>query len=137
MKTNIKSLIIKLIVILSVTIILSSISIKVLANNNFNIDFSSEKTDVDQLVDKGATTVVTVLRIASIAIAIVVLLVIAMKYMISAPGDRADIKKHAVAYVVGTFILFSAMQIIAILVDISNTAFSGTQEGAVSTSGGN
>ena len=59
-----------------------------------------------------------------------------MKYMISAPGDRADIKKHAVAYVIGTFILFSAMQIIALLVNISNEAFKGAPTGPASTSGG-
>ncbi len=139
MKANTKSLIIKLVVILSVSIILSSIAIITLAdgNGNFELNYSSgDSTKVDTLVNNGAATVVSVLRIASIAISVVVLLIISMKYMISAPGDRADIKKHAVAYVIGTFILFSAMQIIALLVNISNEAFKGAPTGPASTSGG-
>ena len=32
------------------------------------------------------------------------LIVLAMKYMMSAPGERADIKKHAVVYVVGAVV---------------------------------
>lgn len=129
MKTNIKPVVIKLTVILSVVIILCSIAIKALGTENPNFDINQfeeerDQTQVHTLVNNTASTVVAVLRIASIAISIVILLVIAMKYMVSSAGDRADIKKHAVAYVVGTFILFSAMQIIAILVDISNKAFS-------------
>ena len=41
--------------------------------------------------------------------------------MISSPGDRADIKKHAVAYVIGAFVLFGVTGILGVLVDLSNT----------------
>lgn len=117
-------------IILSLLIVISFISFSASVygegNDNFKTNqFSApEETKVDDLVNNSAETVVAVLRVVSVAIAIVVLLVIAMKYMISAPGDRADIKKHAVAYVVGTFILFGATQIIALLIDIANNNFS-------------
>ncbi len=90
-------------------------------NDNFNTNqFSNTiSTKADDLVNDTAGTVIAVMRIVSVAIAIVVLLVISMKYMISAPGDRADIKKHAIAYVIGTFILFGATEIIALLIKVA------------------
>ena len=47
------------------------------------------------------------------------LLVIAMRYMTSAPGDRADIKKHAIAYVIGAVILFGVPAILGLLVEVA------------------
>ncbi len=69
-------------------------------------------------VGKIRDTVVTVTRIISSTIALVMLLVLGMKYMASAPGDRADIKKHAVVYIVGAFILFALPGIIDLLIDV-------------------
>lgn len=69
-------------------------------------------------IGKIRDTVVTVTRIISSTIALVMILVLGMKYMASAPGDRADIKKHAVVYIVGAFILFAIPGIIGLLIDI-------------------
>ena len=85
-------------------------------------DSGSETPEtVKNLVNQSTGTAIDIVRTVSVSIAVVVLLVIAMKYMISSAGDRADIKKHAVAYVIGTFVLFAATQIILALVEISNT----------------
>ena len=35
--------------------------------------------------------------------------------MMAAPGDRADIKKHAVVYVVGAVVLFASTGILSII----------------------
>lgn len=115
-----------LIVIFSIslmTIVYSS------GNNNFKTDQFSDKisTKADDLVNDTAGTVIAAMRIVSIAIAIIVLLVISMKYMISAPGDRADIKKHAIAYVIGTFILFGATEIISLLIKIAENDISASE----------
>lgn len=126
----------KLIVLLLISMLIISMSTVVRAddtqtqtqssNGNFDVssfDSGAQATKVDDLVNDASETVVAVMRIASVAISIVILLVIAMKYMISSAGDRADIKKHAVAYVVGTFILFAATQIIALLIDLADDLF--------------
>lgn len=76
---------------------------------------SSKATD---MVSKSAQVSIETARIVSGAIALIVLLVIAMKYMLASPGDKADIKKHAVAYVIGAFVLFSVTEIITILIEI-------------------
>lgn len=69
-------------------------------------------------VGKIRDVVVTITRIISATIALVTILVLGMKYMTSAPGDRADIKKHAVVYIAGAFILFALPGIISVLIDI-------------------
>ena len=87
--------------------------------DNFNVNaFDSGGADagnVKNLIDNGAATAISVARTVCAAIALIVLFVIAMKYMMSAPGDRADIKKHAVHYVIGAAILFGASGILTII----------------------
>ena len=61
------------------------------------------------------TTVITIARVIGVAVAIVMLLVVAMKYMAAAPGEKADIKKSAVVYVVGAIILFAVTGILGII----------------------
>lgn len=114
-----------------VIILISMLLISVLNNicfaegsGEFNLEAfegTSESTpaSVKNLVKNTTGTAIAIARTVSVAIAVVVLLVIAMRYMISSAGDRADIKKHAVAYVIGTFVLFAATQIIIALVDIA------------------
>lgn len=60
-------------------------------------------------------TIITSIRIIGIAVAIVMLLAVAMKYMTAAPGDKADIKKSAIQYVVGAVVLFGVVGILGII----------------------
>ena len=59
--------------------------------------------------------IITVTRTVATGIAVIMLVVLAMKYMIAAPGDRADIKKHAVVYVIGAVVLFASSGILGII----------------------
>lgn len=80
-------------------------------------DFEGE-SKVDNIATKSAATVINIVRVGAATIAVVMLFVLAMKYMTSSAGDRADIKKHAIAYVVGAFILFGAVGILGVLNEI-------------------
>ena len=88
--------------------------------------------NVDQFDDKGDTTVsgkaisimgaiIDVIRIVATGVAIIMIIAVAMKYMTAAPGDRADIKKHAVPFVVGAVVLFGATGILTIIKDFAGT----------------
>lgn len=122
---------IKKIRICSIIILISILFISIFYNicfaeekGEFNLSAFENSSDatpdsVKNLVKNSTGTAIAIARTVSVAIAVVVLLVIAMRYMISSAGDRADIKKHAVAYVIGTFVLFAATQIIIALVDIA------------------
>lgn len=54
-------------------------------------------------------------RVVGSGIAVLILMVIGCKYMISAPGERAEIKKHATTYVIGAVVLIAASGIIGII----------------------
>lgn len=70
-------------------------------------------------LDEKATTIVgaivSVVRIVAVGVAIIMLAFVAMKYMSAAPGDRAEIKKHAIIYVVGALVLFGGSGILGII----------------------
>ena len=72
-------------------------------------------SDVIDPVNKLAGTAITVTQVIAIGIAIIMLIVLAMKYMTSAPGDKATIKKHAVVYIVGAFTMFAATGILELI----------------------
>lgn len=62
-----------------------------------------------------AGAVITITRIVAAGIAIIMISVLAMKYMTAAPSEKADIKKHAIPFVVGAIIMFSVSGILGII----------------------
>lgn len=79
---------------------------------------SENFTDATNSVDKVnnlIATIITSIRIAGVAVAVVILLVLAMKYMTAAPGDKADIKKSLINYVIGAVIFFGVIGILEII----------------------
>lgn len=59
--------------------------------------------------------ILTVVQVVGSGIAVIMLIVLAIKYISAAPSDKAEIKKHAVVYVVGAVVLFAATGIIGIV----------------------
>ena len=59
--------------------------------------------------------VLNIAQVVGVAIAVIMLIVLAIKYISAAPGDKADIKKHAVVYIVGAVVLFAASGILGII----------------------
>ena len=78
-------------------------------------DSSKASTSTQNVV--GA--ILQVARIAAVGVALIMLTVLAMKYMYSAPRDRAEIKKHAVVYIVGAVVLFASSGILGIIKDFA------------------
>lgn len=60
-------------------------------------------------------SVITIVQVIGVGVAIIMLIVLAIKYISAAPGDKADIKKHAVVYVVGAIVLFAASGLLGII----------------------
>lgn len=48
-------------------------------------------------------------------VAIVFLIVVAIKYIGAAPNDKAQIKQHAVVYIVGAVVLFAASGLVGLI----------------------
>lgn len=72
-------------------------------------------TELDGKAKSIVGAIISVVRIVAVGVAIIMLAFVAMKYMSSAPGDRADIKKHAIVYVVGAIVLFGGSGLLTII----------------------
>ena len=107
-------------------IVIIFLTILLLVNFNivqaFEIDvkemFSGDLKNVAEA--KNATSqvingLISATRVIGAAIAIIILMVIASKYILASAGDRADIKKYAVNYIIGAVILFAATGILGII----------------------
>lgn len=62
-----------------------------------------------------AGSVITIARVICAAVAVAMLAILGMKYMMAAPGEKADIKKHAVVYIVGAVVMFACTGILTII----------------------
>lgn len=80
-------------------------------NNSANYDTTGASTSVKNL----AGTIITITRVIAVGIAIIMLIVLAIKYLLAAPGDKADIKKHSTTYIVGAVILFATSGLLTII----------------------
>ena len=74
-------------------------------------DDSGASTSLQKII--GAA--ITIVQVVGSGVAIIMLVVLAIKYISAAPGDKAEIKKHAVVYVIGAIVLFAASGILGIV----------------------
>ena len=64
-----------------------------------------------------------VVQVVGASVAVIMLIVLAIKYISAAPNDKAEIKKHAVIYVVGAVVLFGAAGILGIIRNFAKDSF--------------
>ena len=72
-------------------------------------------TDANDSIKKIGGMVLTIAQIVGSSVAVIMLIVLAIKYISAAPNDKADIKKHAVVYIVGAIVLFAASGLLEIV----------------------
>lgn len=109
----------KIIAILLVAIM----AVMVLSNTAFASADIWDGIQMTQSVTSGAATkvgnmagqILNITQVIGMAVAVVMLIVLAIKYISAAPSDKAEIKKHAVVYVVGAVVLFAATGILEII----------------------
>ena len=86
---------------------------------------AKDTTGTAYAAQKIVQSILTTVQVVGMGVAVIMLIVLAIKYISAAPGDKADIKKHAVVYVVGAVVLFAAagiLQIVKNFAQIVNTA---------------
>jgi hypothetical protein len=112
-----------LISLIAVLIIATAISV-IMSNSYAAFDFKGEISSADIGTDNSGASdsaakitgaLLTIFRIAAVGIAMIMLVVVAIKYMSAAPEGKAEIKKHAVIYVVGAVVLFASSGILGII----------------------
>ena len=76
---------------------------------------ASDSTGTAANVERILQAILTITQVVGVGVAVIMLIVLAIKYISAAPGDKADIKKHAVVYIVGAVVLFAATGILQII----------------------
>ena len=78
-------------------------------------DISPVGSGADSSLTNIAGMFLSVAQIIGAAVAVVMLIVLAIKYLSAAPNDKAQIKQHAVVYIVGAIVLFAASALLGLL----------------------
>lgn len=60
-------------------------------------------------------SLIVVFQVAATGTAIIMLIVLAIKYIMASPSDKADIKKSATIYIIGAVVLFATSGILEII----------------------
>ncbi len=99
------------------------LSLSVLANgvyaNGYSIP-SAVSTGADGALGNIGGMILMVAQVIGTSVAVIMLIVLAIKYISAAPNDKAEIKKHAVVYIVGAIVLFAASALLGILRSFTN-----------------
>lgn len=123
----------KKIIISFVIVVISIVSIYSLIYGvnaaNFNFDISSHDSVNESEFNKSINTFVGIalscVRYVGAGIALISIVMIAMKYLYSSPGEKADYKKNLLVYVIGGIGMFSVGTILQIIQNLSATISGG------------
>ena len=85
------------------------------AQNAKQYNTSQDTSGAAGLMRTWMGSALVVVQVVGVGVAVIMLVVLAIKYISAAPSDKAEIKKHAVVYVVGAIVLFAASGILGII----------------------
>lgn len=125
MKKQVK-IISTLFIVLALLVSLSSVTMAANTTTSGDLSTTIDKiaegkpgTNVDKVVGLGQT-IVTVMQTIGIVVAIVVLLVLGIKYMIGSAEEKAEYKKTMLPYVVGAVLIFASTTIVNVVYQLAN-----------------
>ena len=123
-----KKFVITLISIILVAMIAFSMSSFVCAAGNF--DVAAHEGGTENAFSKAGVTITGIIlnamRFAGAGIALIALVIIAMKYLYSKKKKKADYKKNLMVYTIGGLGMFSVGTILKIIKDVSGQIEGGT-----------
>ena len=113
----------KILVVLAIALLVVSISSVCFAQMQIRPnDFRpNANTDVAQNANAISNIVIGVIQVVGVAVAVIMLVVLAIKYVAAAPSEKADIKKSAYIYVVGAILLFGGVWILGMIQGAADT----------------
>lgn len=107
-------------IILLAVLVIGAIATPVLAANIDVNSFSGDTSDTDGITNI-FNKIIGIVQVIGTGIAVIMLIVIAIKYLTASPEGKGEIKKSAIMYVVAAVILFAAVNILAIIQGWANT----------------
>ena len=70
---------------------------------------------------KVGENIVTMIQVVGIVIAVIVLLVIGIKYMMGSASEKAEYKKTMIPYIVGAVLIFAGTSLVRVIYSLSTS----------------
>ena len=126
----------KLMKVLSIVLMVLMV-VAVLSTSAFatwdNIDTNMFNNKTDNSGTKDAVTnimgsIISIVQVVGMGVAIIMLVVMAIKYISAAPSEKAEIKKSVTIYIVGAIVLFAASGILQIIKNFATQNISASDK---------
>lgn len=85
---------------------------------------STQGGDIDKISTLGGN-IVNILQVVGIVIAVVVILVIGIKYLIGSAEEKAKYKETMIPYIVGALLVFAGTSIVKVVYQLTTAAGNG------------
>ena len=81
---------------------------------------NSNSVQINDLTKVG-NNVVTIIQVVGVVVAVIVLLVIGIKYMIGSASEKAEYKKTMIPYIVGAVLVFAGTSLVKVIYSLANS----------------
>lgn len=106
----------KIIAVLLIAIALITLSTTIVrATTGFEPIEPKPAGTAGEKVTNTAGQILTVVRIVGMAVAVIMLTILGIKYVAASPNEKADYKKGMTVYVVGAVLLFGASALLSVI----------------------
>lgn len=85
--------------------------------NGLNGNGDVQTNDLTKL----GNNIVTIIQVVGIVIAVIVLLVIGIKYMMGSASEKAEYKKTMIPYIVGAVLIFAGTSLVRVIYSLSTS----------------
>lgn len=106
----------KIIAVLLIAIALITLSTTIVrATTGFEPIEPKPAGTAGEKVKNTAGQILTIVRIVGMAVAVIMLTILGIKYVAASPNEKADYKKGMTVYVVGAVLLFGASALLSVI----------------------
>ena len=110
----------KIITVLMIVMMLATIATNVLAATDPSTFNGEGKANTDK-ISTGINNIIKVISYVGSGIAVIVLIVLGIKYMMGSAEEKAEYKKTLLPYILGAVLVFAASSIAGIIFSFSST----------------
>lgn len=109
-------------VLIMIAMVISMISTVVFATPDETLKSLTGNTGAAGGITTTANNIIGVVQVICYAAAVVMLVILGVKFITASPEGKAEIKKSAIQYVIGAIIVFAAGTLLGIISNVSNSA---------------
>ena len=84
-----------------------------------NVEKQNLNGNADQQITKVGGNIVNIIQVVGIVIAVIVLLVIGIKYMMGSASEKAEYKKTMIPYLVGAVLVFAGTSLVKVIYSLA------------------